>query len=193
MGLGLYMTIDAATRTILLKAARHSIEQAIIKNLPLFKNDNSNPILREPRSSFVTLKRHAVLRGCIGTLKAKRSLLDDVIQNAQLAALEDPRFPPLTVPELEDLHIEISVLSNAEPIKANNRAELLKGLKSGEDGVIVQEGALRATFLPAVWHSLPDASLFYDELMKKAGLGAGYWSSALIFFRYHTEHFSTEE
>ncbi|MGH8377519.1 MAG: AMMECR1 domain-containing protein, partial [Gammaproteobacteria bacterium] len=91
-----------------------------------------------------------------------------------------------------DLHIEISVLSKAEPIKANNRAELLRALRPGEDGLIVREGAVQATFLPAVWRSLPDAGVFYDELMKKAGLGAGHWSSALQFFRYHTEHFSTE-
>ncbi|MGH8321029.1 MAG: AmmeMemoRadiSam system protein A [Gammaproteobacteria bacterium] len=187
------MTIDAATRAILLKAARHSIEQAMNENLPLFKSDSLNPVLQELRASFVTLKRHAALRGCIGTLKARRSLLDDVIHNARLAAFEDPRFPPLTAPELEDLCIEIAALSKAELIKANNRTELLRALRQGEDGLIVREDAVQATFLPAVWHSLPDADCFYDELMKKAGLGAGYWSSTLKFFRYHTEHFSTEE
>ncbi|MGH8283002.1 MAG: AmmeMemoRadiSam system protein A [Gammaproteobacteria bacterium] len=187
------MTIEPVTRVTLLKAALRSIEHALSGNKSAFENNITDPVLRKRHASFVTLKRHAVLRGCIGTLKPKRPLLADVIHNARLAAFEDPRFPPLTAPELEDLHIEISVLSKAEPIKANNRAELLRALRPGEDGLIVREGRLRATFLPAVWRSLPDADRFYDELMKKAGLGAAHWSSALKFFRYHTESFSTED
>ncbi|MGH9354296.1 MAG: AmmeMemoRadiSam system protein A [Terriglobia bacterium] len=187
------MTIEPVTRVTLLKAALRSIEHALSGDKSAFDNNITDPVLRERHASFVTLKRHAALRGCIWTLKPKRPLLADVIHNARLAAFEDPRFPPLTAPELEDLHIEISVLSRAEPIKAENRSDVLQSLRPGEDGLIVREGALQATFLPAVWHSLPDADLFYDELMKKAGLGAGHWSSALKFFRYHTEHFSTEE
>ncbi|MGA9851685.1 MAG: AmmeMemoRadiSam system protein A [Gammaproteobacteria bacterium] len=187
------MTLNADSRAALLMAARHSIEQTLSGSQSVFKNSKLDPVLREPQASFVTLKRHGALRGCIGTLVAQRPLLDDVIHNARAAAFEDPRFPSLTQPELESLQIEISVLSKAESITAGNRAELLCMLKRGVDGLIVQEGTRRATFLPAVWKTLPDASMFYDELMQKAGLGAGHWSSALKFFRYHTDSFSNEE
>lgn len=186
------MTLDASARATLLKAARQSIGHSLTSDESAFENNCSNPALREPHASFVTLKRHGVLRGCIGTLEPKRPLLDDVIHNAMAAAFEDPRFPPLTAPELESLHIEISVLSAAEPIKARDRAELLRVLKPGRDGLIVQEGRLRATFLPTVWTSLTDPGTFYEELMKKAGFGIDHWSSNLKFFRYHAESFEQE-
>ena len=84
------------------------------------------------------------------------------------------------------------MLSAAEPIKARDRAELLRVLKPGRDGLIVQEGRLRATFLPTVWTSLTDPGTFYEELMKKAGFGIDHWSSNLKFFRYHAESFEQE-
>ena len=147
------MVLDANVRATLLNAALHSIEHTLIKSKLALKSSNPDPVLREQHASFVTLKRHSALRGCVGTLEAKRSLLDDVIYNARAAAFQDPRFPPLTHPELESLHIEISVLSPAEPVNARSRTELLHLLKPREDGLIVQEGARRATFLPAVWES----------------------------------------
>lgn len=187
------MPLSVFTRITLLDAARHSIRQALDDNCLAFSHQNTDPVLRATRATFVTLKRHRVLRGCVGNLEARQPLLEDVIQNARQAAFHDPRFPPLAAAELQDLHIEVSVLSSSEPLAVRNRAELLGDLRPGEDGVIVQEGARRATFLPAVWATLPDADEFYVELMRKAGLGAAHWSATLRFFRYHTESFSDEE
>ena len=185
--------LDANAGRTLLAAARCAIERGLDNKRKAFENHNPDPALREPRASFVTLKRHAALRGCIGSLDIERPLLDDVMRNARAAAFQDPRFPPLAAAELENLRVEISVLSVAEAIPAENRAQLLGALQAGEDGVIVQEGARRATFLPAVWRQLPDAESFYAELMQKAGLGTAHWSSSLRFFRYHTESFTDEE
>lgn len=192
MGLGLSTMLDADTRLMLLRAACQSIERGLTGARYKFGNNSSNLILRELLASFVTLKHHSVLRGCIGTLEPRCPLIDDVIHNARAAAFEDPRFPPLTAPELEDLHIEISVLTAAEPINASSRAELLLILKPHVDGLIVQEGKRHATFLPSVWSTLSDPVIFYDALMRKAGLGTDHWSSDLNFFRYHTDSFGQE-
>lgn len=186
------MKLDSGTRTTLLMAARHSIDHHLDGREYMPDDTPANPVLRELLASFVTLKRHGVLRGCIGSLEPRRSLLHDVIANARAAAFEDPRFPPLLAPEMENLHIEISVLSTAQPISVRNRAELLLILKPHEDGLIVQDGRQRATFLPSVWSSLPDPENFYDSLMRKAGLGRDHWSSKLKFFRYQTESFGQQ-
>jgi len=189
MELGLSTMLDADTRLTLLRAACQSIEHGLTGGRYKFGDNSSNSMLRELLASFVTLKRHGVLRGCIGTLEPRHPLLDDVIHNARAAAFEDPRFPALTAPELEDLHIEISVLTAAEPIDASSRAELLLLLKPHEDGLIVQEGKRRATFLPSVWSTLTVPDIFYDALMRKAGFGTDHWSSNIKFFRYHTDSF----
>lgn len=187
------MPISVFTRVTLLDAARHSILQVLDDKRAVFAHQNNDPALRAARATFVTLKRHSVLRGCVGNLEARNALLEDVMHNAQQAAFHDPRFPPLVTAELQGLHIEISVLSNSQLIAARNRSDLLRKLRPGEDGVTVQEGLRRATFLPVVWTGLPDAELFYEELMRKAGLGAAYWSAGLRFFRYHIESFNDEE
>ncbi|MGH8361753.1 MAG: AmmeMemoRadiSam system protein A [Gammaproteobacteria bacterium] len=187
------MPLSTLTRITLLDAARHSIRQHLDDKPAAFSHRNGDPDLRAVRASFVTLKHRGALRGCIGNLDAKQELLADVIQNAKLAAYRDPRFPPLRAAEFEDLDIEISVLSGSEPIAARNRDELLRALRPGIDGVIIQEGEHRATFLPAVWASLPDPGEFCAQLMCKAGLGASHWSAALRFSRYQTESFDAGE
>ncbi|MDE2234092.1 MAG: AmmeMemoRadiSam system protein A [Gammaproteobacteria bacterium] len=183
------MKFDGVTRSLLLMAALHSIEEQLRGSAFLPDGSNQNPVLRELLASFVTLKRHGALRGCIGTLDPRRALLHDVVANARAAAFEDPRFPPLAAPELENLQIEISVLTTAESVNVRSRADLLLMLNPHVDGLTVQDGRRRATFLPSVWESLPEPDEFYAALMRKAGLGRDYWSSNLKFFRYHTESF----
>lgn len=192
MGPGLFMMLESTIRRTLLMAARQSIEQSLVGRKFAPENSISNSMLQAMLASFVTLKRLGVLRGCIGTLEPRRALLLDVIANARAAAFADPRFPPLTLPELESLHIEISVLTTPEPIRAHNRTELLLALRPYEDGLIVQEGRRRATFLPSVWSTLSDADIFYDALMSKAGFGRDHWSADLRFFRYHAECFAQD-
>lgn len=190
MAPGRSMAFETRTGALLVTGARNAIQRRLAGDTTTDEPSDWNPALRAKQASFVTLKRHGALRGCIGTLEAKRPLWEDVIHNAQAAAFEDPRFPPLTPPELEGLHIEISVLSSPDPLRVHSRAQLLALLKPGEDGLIVREGRRRATLLPAVWESLPDAGAFVDELMRKANLGVGYWSTSLEFLRYRTERFN---
>jgi AmmeMemoRadiSam system protein A len=146
--------------------------------------------LREQRGSFVTLSRLGRLRGCIGSLAATRALVMDVAHNASAAAFKDPRFKPLQAGELTDLDIHISVLSPSRKLDVNSRQELIEALRPGVDGLILQEGNKRSTYLPSVWKSVADPQRFVSELRVKAGLPAEGWSSHMQVWTYSTEEFS---
>jgi AmmeMemoRadiSam system protein A len=111
-----------------------------------------------------------------------------VTENAYAAAFRDPRFLPVAPDEFADLEIHLSLLTPPEPVEAASEADLLQQLRPGEDGLILQEGSRRATFLPAVWESLPEPQSFVRHLKRKAGLPAEYWSDTLTVFRYRAEH-----
>jgi len=147
------------------------------------------PEWAEERAVFVTLTIGGELRGCIGSLEAWRPLAEEVAANARAAAFEDPRFPPLTKKELERLEIRISILSPPEEITFTSEEDLLKQIRPGADGLILQEGFRRGTFLPSVWEELPDKERFWAHLKLKAGLPPGYWSDTLRVFRYTTDSF----
>jgi AmmeMemoRadiSam system protein A len=143
--------------------------------------------LRLLRATFVTLHVDEKLRGCIGTLEARRTLVEDVASNAYGAAFRDTRFPTLTWPEFERLDIHISILSLPEPVQFSSEADLLAQLRPQVDGLIIEEGINRGTFLPSVWEQLPEPREFLRHLKHKAGLPADYWSSRIRVQRYTTE------
>lgn len=146
--------------------------------------------LREPGASFVTLREAGELRGCIGSIEARRALGEDVARNAVAAAYRDPRFPPLDARELPGLAVEVSVLSPREPLGAGSEAEALALLRPGVDGVYLEYRDCSATFLPQVWESLPDPVEFLGELRRKAGLPAHFWDPEVRLSRYAVEKFA---
>lgn len=148
------------------------------------KTDESAPWLHQPGACFVTLMQGSRLRGCIGTLEARRSLLDDVRANAVAAAMHDPRFAPLTAPELARTDVEVSLLSPTEPLAFASEAEALAQLRPGVDGVVFAFGSHRSTFLPQVWEQLPRVEAFMAQLKQKAGLGADFWADGVHLSRY---------
>ncbi len=145
--------------------------------------------LMQKQATFVTLTIGGRLRGCIGMLEACRPLAEDVAENARAAAFEDPRFPPLTLPEFAKLDVHISILSPPEEMVFSSESDLLRQIRPGVDGLILQEGFRRGTFLPSVWGELPQKELFWAHLKLKAGLPATYWSDNLRVFRYTTDCF----
>jgi len=174
----------------LLQVARNSIRHGLASGTPLRVNAREFPsALQPPRATFVTLHRAGDLRGCIGTLTATRPLVEDVAWHAFAAAFEDPRFPPVHESEMEQLDIEISILSPAEALAAASEEELLGKLRVGIDGLILQQGPRRATFLPSVWEQLANPREFLAHLKLKAGLPPDYWSDTLRFERYVTTSF----
>jgi len=158
--------------------------QTLEKKFPML---GSFPELKEKRATFVTLTLNGNLRGCIGMLEACRPLAEDVAENAVSAAFRDPRFPPLTADEFENLEIHISVLSPPEEMAFSSEADVLAQIRPGIDGLILQEGFQKGTFLPSVWEELPETEMFFEHLKLKAGLPAGYWSDTLRVFRYTAE------
>jgi hypothetical protein len=148
------------------------------------------PTLTEIRASFVTLKADIMLRGCIGSLEPRTRLVSSIADNAFAAAFRDPRFSPLTAPELAGLTIQLSVLGDLQPVECGSEADLLGQLQAGIDGWVIEEQGSRGTFLPAVWESLPEPRLFLEHLKNKAGLASDYWSDTIKVWRYSTESFS---
>jgi AmmeMemoRadiSam system protein A len=127
------------------------------------------------------------LRGCIGGLEPVRPLVQDVADNAYAAAFQDPRFPPLEAAEFNAVKIHISLLTLPQALVFSSEQNALTQLRPGIDGVILQEGERRATFLPSVWKSLISPERFLSSLKEKAGFSADYWSETLRLFRYGCE------
>jgi AmmeMemoRadiSam system protein A len=148
--------------------------------------------LKQPGATFVTLTRNGELRGCIGSLEAQRALIDDVQSNARAAAFKDPRFPPLSRDELPGTRVEVSLLSPAQPMRCSSEADALAQLRPGIDGVILEHGWHRATFLPQVWEQLPEPRQFMAHLKRKAGLAADFWADDLRLATYQVEKFKEE-
>ena len=143
-----------------------------------------HPALAAPGATFVTLFKHGMLRGCVGTLDARRPLGVDVRANAVAAAFADPRFPRLGADEFMDTSVEVSLLSAPEAMTADGEQALLDQLRPGVDGVVLEYAGERATFLPQVWDTLREPALFLAELKRKAGLPIDFWSSAVNISRY---------
>jgi len=149
--------------------------------------------LQEVAATFVTLTMHGQLRGCIGSLHARRSLVEDVQANAVAAAFRDPRFSPLGREEFGDVNIEVSVLSPLEPIHARNENIALSKISRDTDGIVFKYGAHQATFLPQVWEQLPDPGEFMAHLKQKAGLPADFWHPEVLLYKYQVSKYREQE
>ena len=172
---------DADLGRVLLGIARSAIGGELGLNAP---PPCAHAALAPPGATFVTLKQAGELRGCIGSLEPRRPLGVDVRENAIAAAFRDPRFPPLAAWEYETTAIEVSLLTPEVRVDARSEEELVATLRPGVDGVIVQHGANRATFLPQVWATIADPREFLRALKRKAGLPEQFWSSQLNVSRY---------
>jgi len=177
----------------LLCLARSAIDAGVTeRRRPRIDLDRQPPDLRRPRASFVTLRVEGALRGCIGKARPCRPLAVDVAENAYAAAFEDGRFPPLAAADLDPLDIEVSVLGGFEPLTASDEADLLRQLRPGHDGLILEFGAARGLFLPGVWSVLPEPGDFVAQLKLKAGLERDFWSPRLTLQRFATATVSSE-
>ncbi|HET7879372.1 MAG TPA: AmmeMemoRadiSam system protein A, partial [Acetobacteraceae bacterium] len=124
------------------------------------------------------------LRGCIGSAASYRPLAVDVTHHAFNAAFRDPRFPRLEWLELPGLELSISVLTPPQPMVFAGEADLLRQLRPGIDGLIIEDADRRALFLPGVWEEVPDARQFLSLLKLKAGLPEAHFSPTLQAQRF---------
>ena len=191
---GPIMPLAAAPRATLLRVARQSIETGFITGRPMVVTPSEfHRDLKAVRASFVTLQIRGQLRGCIGHLDAVQPMVVDVAENAFAAAFRDPRFSPLTKIEWPNVDLHLSLLTEARPIAFTDEADLLEQLCPGEDGLVLQDGPNRGTFLPSVWESLPEPAQFLAHLKQKAGLAPNHWSPTLQVSRYYTESFGERD
>jgi AmmeMemoRadiSam system protein A len=168
--------------------ARASLGQALGGELALRPHGH---FCDENGASFVTLRwaDGGELQGCIGTLEAHRPLADDVAHNALAAGLQDPRGAALSLSDVRELDVELSVLSPLEPMGVMTEDEALRAIRPGVDGIVLHMAGRRATFLPSMWPALPTAEVFLRALKEKAGLPADAWAPGTRLDRYVVEKF----
>ena len=171
-------------REFVLKLCKKSIEGGL--NLGNSLPDKYPDVFNESGASFVTLEKNGNLRGCIGSVIAHRSLFKDIVKNAHSAAFSDPRFSPLTIDELDDIEISVSILSKPQKIDFSTETELLDKLTPQKDGLIIRDENYQAVYLPDVWKVLPDKFEFLGSLKQKAGLPKNYFSESLEAFKFYT-------
>lgn len=171
----------------LLQIARRSIAEYLKKGVipPSLVVEGE---LLEKRAAFVTLHKKGSLRGCIGFVEPTGPLYQTVSHCAVFAATQDSRFPPLVLEELEEIDLEISVLSPLE--KVENPEEI----KVGYHGLMVCRGAMRGLLLPQVaaeygW----DRNTFLNQTCRKAGLPPEAWKKDTEIYCFHCEVFGEEE
>lgn len=153
---------------------------------------NTYSELKIQRATFVTITINGRLRGCIGSIIAHQSLLNDILSNAESAAFRDPRFPPLSQNELNDIRIEVSLLTQPQLISYKDIEDLSTIIRPNIDGVILRVGNYQATFLPQVWEELEDFDSFFTHLGLKAGIGNDPLSYHPDIYTYQVEKIKEE-
>jgi AmmeMemoRadiSam system protein B/AmmeMemoRadiSam system protein A len=167
--------LSAAERATMLTLARETLEQFLAtQSFPSFRPGSSG--LLQVRGVFVTLRREGELRGCIGSLIGQRPLYLEVQRSAVLAAINDPRFPPVTMDELPELDLEVSVLGPMEPVTD------VTTIQVGVHGLLIVQGGQQGVLLPQVpveegW----DRDEFLVQVCRKANLPDDAWQTADLY------------
>jgi len=171
---------------LLLQLAKDAIHEAVLHKhiIDKAKLQQEHPWLVQKGAVFVTINKAHHLRGCIGSIIAHQSLLEDTIHNAKAAALSDPRFKPISPEELERLEIELSILSQPTEVIYKDTEELKRKIEVGVDGIVLKYNTYQATYLPSVWEQLPTFEEFFGSLCQKAGLMAGCLSLHPRIYKY---------
>ena len=189
--------MDKMFKKTLLNIARIAIKEEFIGHKELNEEVKKRlttmfPALLDLGAVFVTIKERGELRGCIGSVIAHRPLIEDLIENAKAAAFYDPRFPPLSEREFDNITLEISILSEPKPLLYKDIKDLKEKITPKRDGVILKYRSNQATFLPQVWEEL-DFDSFFSHLCIKAGLSKDCLNLYPEIFVYQVEKFSEDE
>ncbi len=164
----------------LVKLARQAIEVYLSRREKIKPPKETPDILWEKAGVFVTLNKkensHETLRGCIGYIFPIKPLIESTIDVAIAAATEDPRFPPVELSEMDNIVVEVTVLTPPKKIEVTDPSEYVEKIKIGRDGLLLKYGVFSGTLLPQVplefgW----DVETFLDHLCIKAGLPISCW------------------
>lgn len=184
----------------LIKFARENIEYYLENNKRIIVSDNLKEKFSDNYGVFVTLNVHEFegnpLRGCIGYIEPNYSLFDVVHRVSVSSATEDPRFPSVTLDEMDNIVIEISILTPPKLIEVNNPLEYLEKIVIGRDGLIVEKGMRRGLLLPQVpvdhnrnW----DVKTFLEHTCNKAWLSSEAWRDIKVTKIYSFQAILFEE
>ena len=177
--------ITTAEKKYLMNLAMQTMKQAFMDDNPSPSEPGPEmPNIQKTACCFITLMKDDNLRGCIGSLLPTGPLYKDVVKNTVSVMFDDHRFGKVTADEVDGIHIQISILSNLEKMSVDSESDLLNQINPHVDGIVLQEGYNRSTFLPSVWDSLSDPVDFIRQLKRKAGLGSNYWSDKITIQRY---------
>ena len=175
----------------LLQLAKSAVKSCFLEN-ELKGFDDLKDRFREKQGVFVTLHKNTQLRGCIGFPEPIYPLFNAVIKAAKSAAFEDPRFPPVTADELNDIEFEISILTVPELINVQKPGEYLDLIEIGRDGLIIRSEYGSGLLLPQVpveWKW--DQAEFLVQICRKAGLPDNSWKDLTNrIFRFQAQIFS---
>jgi AmmeMemoRadiSam system protein B/AmmeMemoRadiSam system protein A len=187
------VNLYADSKTVLLTSiARDAILESLTNTKRIDKEAmiKEYPFLAQEGAVFVTLNKQHRLRGCIGSLKAYRPLINDIVANARAAAFEDNRFYPVGLDEFDAIEIEVSVLTPPEKIVYSSVEELKQKVRPHTDGIILKAGKHRATYLPQVWEQMSGFDEFFSFLCRKAGLDANCLALHPTLYRYSDRKYS---
>jgi len=172
-------TCSETEQRLLTRLAHEAIETAIQgRPAPEPASGSLTETLCRDTATFVTLRLHRRLRGCVGNLVARDPLYRSVIHNAIGAARRDTRFEPVTLQESGQLEVHISLLSDLVPLQTGSPAELLDQIRPGLDGVVLRQAGRVSTYLPQVWESFSKREDFLESLCRKAGVEQSAWKES---------------
>ena len=179
------MLTDEQKRALVARA-REAVEAEVTGRRLSTTESTGEQVLPQASGAFVTIKRRGELRGCLGTLQCRRSLVEEVARCAADAASEDPRFPPVALDELPELAVEVSVLGPLEPIDPQHPG----AFEIGQHGLVVERDHHRGLLLPQVateWGWTREQ--FLRQTCVKAGLPQDAWQRGARVYRFSAEVF----
>ncbi len=165
------LTIEEGRTAV--RLARRAIETYLSERRVI--RDRLTGVFEEKRGVFTTLTKHGELRGCIGFPYPIKRLDEAIIESAIAAATEDPRFPPVRLEEMDEIIVEVTILTPPERIKAKP-VDLPKHVEIGRHGLMVKRGPYSGLLLPQVAVEFGfDAEEFLSQTCMKAGLPPDCW------------------
>ncbi|MDD1775236.1 MAG: TIGR00296 family protein [Methanobacterium sp.] len=183
--------ITDAEGEFLLKLARSAIEAYLKDKIIINVPEDTPESLNEEMGAFVTLNSKGQLRGCIGYPEPIKPLVNAIIEVAISAAIQDPRFPPVSPQELDNIEVEVSILTKPQIILVDKPSEYPGKIKLGEDGLIMESSFCRGLLLPQVaveWQW--DEEEFLANTCMKAGLNSDCWLDPEIkIFKFQSQIF----
>lgn len=163
----------------IVKLAKEAVENYVRKR-EIIRSMELSPEMKERAGVFVSLKKHGQLRGCIGTFEpTQANIAEEIVHNAISSAVYDPRFPPVSVAELDDLEYSVDVLTPPEPVKS------IADLDPKKYGVIVQSGSRRGLLLPDL-EGVDDVETQIAICRQKAGIGS---SEPVKLYRFQVKRY----